>query len=199
MTSTAHEDAGRLETATEQVEAYIREHLSEPRLRHVEGVARYAVWLAERFGEDPTRARLAALAHDMAREWPEDEMREWALSDGLGESGLEREKPKILHGRAAARMLHMHYGVSDPEILAAIRSHTLGERRMGRLEKILYCADYLEPGRPYIENEFREEVESLDLDAMVCACVEHNTRRGHAPAEESLSMYRELCGKEYPD
>lgn len=69
---------------------------------------------------------------------------------------------------------------------------------MGRLEKILFCADYLEPGRPYIERDFRVRVEQLDLDEMVCACVEHNTNRGHEPAERTISMYRELCGREYP-
>jgi nicotinate-nucleotide adenylyltransferase len=189
---------GRTEVACSRVEAYVRAELSSSRLEHVLGVAEYAVFLAGRFGEDQSRARLAALAHDLAREWPPDVMEQTALTDGLPVSTLEREVPKVLHGRAAAVYLREHFHVRDEEVLSAIRNHTLGNTGMSRLEKILFCADYLEPGRKYIEPAFRDRVEQLDLDEMVCACVEHNTRRGHDPADRTLAMYRELCGGEYP-
>ncbi len=198
MTSTNGDLASRVKIVSARLERALLDALSTRRREHVLGVASYAEWLATRFGEDPARARLAALAHDIAREWDEEKTREWALSDGLGESALEREVPKLLHGRAAAVVLRHEYQICDEEVLAAVRSHTLGDTEMTLLQKVLYCADYLEPQRAHVEPEFRDQVEPLDLDAMLCACVDHNTRRGHDPANPTLAMYRELCGKEYP-
>lgn len=198
MPSTSVDLASRVKVASARIEQALFDVLSPRRREHVMGVASYAEWLAMRFGEDPARARLAALGHDVAREWDEARIREWALSDGFGESPLERELPKLLHGRAAAVVLRDEYHVCDEEVLAAVRSHTLGDTGMTRLQKVLYCADYLEPQRAHVESEFRAQVEPLGLDAMLCACVDHNTRRGHEPADPTLAMYRELCGKEYP-
>ncbi|MFP4637185.1 MAG: bis(5'-nucleosyl)-tetraphosphatase (symmetrical) YqeK [Spirochaetaceae bacterium] len=195
MVSTPTEFFTRVAVAAARLESELSQAMSQTRLAHVRRVERYAVWLAGRFGEEPERARLAALGHDLAREWPEEQIRSVALTDGLPVSQLEREVPKILHGRAAAVRLFHHFQVCDPEILAAVRNHTLGAPGMSRLEKIIYCADYLEPGRPYIEPAFRRYVEELELDAMICASVEHNNRRGHSPAPRTSAMYRELCGE----
>lgn len=38
------------------------------------------------------------------------------------------------------------YDIEDEEILMAIRSHTTGRPGMSLLEKIVYIADYMEPG-----------------------------------------------------
>ncbi len=198
MPCTRVELASRVGIVSACIERALPGTLSARRREHVMGVAAYAQWLATRFGEDPARARLAALAHDIAREWDVERIRERALSDGLGESALERALPKLLHGRAAAVVLREEYHVCDEEVLAAVRSHTLGDTGMTLLQKVLYCADYLEPKRDHVEAEFRARVEPLGLDAMLCACVDHNTLRGHEPAEPTLAMYRELCGKEYP-
>lgn len=197
MSSIAVETPSRVSIAAARIERALRAELSPRRLDHVLGVASYAVRLAERTGEDPRRARLAALGHDLAREWDPAEMYAWARTDGLPVSPLEESTPKLLHGRAAAVLLRRDYHVCDAEVLAAVRDHTLGNTGMTRLPKVLFCADYLEPGRPYIEPDFRARVEQLDLDAMLCACVEHNIGRGHEMADRTRAMYREICGKEY--
>jgi nicotinate-nucleotide adenylyltransferase len=197
MTSIAVELSSRVAIAAARIERALEDGLTPARRAHVLGVASYAVWLAGRFGEDPSRARLAALGHDMTREWDPDEMYAWAIDDGRPLSALERSTPKLLHGRAAAVLLRREYQVCDAEVLAAVRDHTLGATGMTPLQKILFCADYLEPGRPFIEPEFRSHVEGLGLDEMLCACVEHNAGRGHELAERTREMYREICGKEY--
>ncbi|GBR73353.1 hypothetical protein NO1_0750 [Candidatus Termititenax aidoneus] len=53
----------------------------------------------------------------------------------------------LLHSPLGAALAREEFGVSDPKILNAIHYHTLGRARMGRLEKIIYVADYSEPGR----------------------------------------------------
>lgn len=198
MPSTQSDSASRTVVAAVRVEREMERALSPARRTHVLGVAEYAMALARRFGEDPERARLAALGHDIAREWDDAAVQRLAFSDGFPVSELERRQPKVLHGRAAAVILRETFHVCDEEVLAAVRTHTLGDVGMTRLQKLLYCADYLETGRPYIEPEFRARVERLGLDEMLCACVEHNYRRGHEPADRTLAMYSETCGKEFP-
>ena len=44
------------------------------------------------------------------------------------------------------------YGITDEEILSAITWHTTGKDNMTDLEKIVFCADYIEPGRDKAKN-----------------------------------------------
>lgn len=54
--------------------------------------------------------------------------------------------PGAYHGPAAAVLLRRG-GVRDRKLLHAIRWHTLGSGKFGRLGRALYAADALEPGR----------------------------------------------------
>ena len=46
---------------------YCRDHLTDKRLRHTEGVIEAAVQLAERYGADVEKAKTAAVCHDLYR------------------------------------------------------------------------------------------------------------------------------------
>ena len=54
-------------------------------------------------------------------------------------------------------MAEQEYGITDSEILDAITYHTTGRPAMTMIEKIVYLADYIEPGRKKIPglNEVR--------------------------------------------
>lgn len=60
-----------------------------------------------------------------------------------------REWPDaLLHGPAAATRLRTD-GVSDEGLLRAIAFHTVGHPEFDTCGRLLYCADYLEPGRTF--------------------------------------------------
>ena len=63
------------------------------------------------------------------------------MSDG------ELRDPSLLHAKLGAWYAREKYGVEDQEILTAIQCHTTGKVNMSLLDKILYVADYIEPGR----------------------------------------------------
>jgi nicotinate-nucleotide adenylyltransferase len=44
-------------------------------------------------------------------------------------------------------LLRNSFGITDGEVLAAVRNHTQGREGMGPLEKIVYIADKIEPTR----------------------------------------------------
>jgi predicted HD superfamily hydrolase involved in NAD metabolism len=52
-----------------------------------------------------------------------------------------------LHAKLGAYLAKEKYDVTDPNILHAIKVHTTGEPEMNVLDKIIYIADYIEPGR----------------------------------------------------
>ena len=77
----------------------------------------------------------------------------------LNVSEVERENPSLLHAKLGAFLAAKKYHIEDKEIINAIASHTTGHPHMTLLEKIIYIADYIEPGRPELAN--MEEVRHL--------------------------------------
>ena len=109
----------------------VRRKVGEKRFDHVKRVMDLAESMAIRFGEDPDKARLAALLHDYEK-------------DPAG--GVEND---LSHGEMAAEAAKNIFAVYDEDILNAIRWHTTGRAGMSRLELVVFLADTLEPGRTY--------------------------------------------------
>lgn len=65
---------------------------------------------------------------------------------------MERKNPFLLHAKVGAYLAREKYGIKDPDILNAIQNHTTGRKNMSLLEKIIFVADYIEPGRKHAPN-----------------------------------------------
>lgn len=130
--------------------AWLRCQLTPDRLAHSEAVATTAVELAQRYGADAERARLAGLVHDAARCFEAGQLLKMAADFGIVVSSLEKCAPvALLHGPVAAAWLPGETGLDDATVLHAIAVHTTGCPGMSLLDRIIYLADYIEPGRPY--------------------------------------------------
>ncbi len=121
------------------------------RYAHVVRVARTAERLALACGESPARARLAGMLHDLARSYPANRLLAECEARGMPVDAFERANPLVLHARLSAELARERFGVTDEGVLAAIRAHTLGAPAMSGLERTLFLADALEPGRTYPE------------------------------------------------
>ncbi len=152
------------------IEPFIKEHLKPARLEHTYGVADEARKLALRYGEDPDKAELAGLCHDMMRNIPPEESARLVRHYGLPYS-LENN-PNLAHGKIAAKVLEDVYGMQDRDLLNAVMYHTTGRKGMSKLEKILYLADAIEPGRDYPRVEERRRAAAEDLDKACVLCME---------------------------
>ena len=131
----------------EAVIAFNHAHLSEKRLLHIEGVRQTASAMSRAYGADEKKASFAALAHDMYKFAKGDELNR--LIDEYGIDEKYKDKPNLAHSKLAAAALKRDYGIEDEDILNAVAYHTTGRPAMSRLEKIIFCADALEPGRSY--------------------------------------------------
>lgn len=131
------------------IKAYLDETLSAGRVAHILRVADTARQLAEQHGVEGDRAYLAALLHDLAREVPGKKLLEACKEREVAIFEIDELNPlPRLHGTLASLWAQERFGVEDPEILAAISSHTLGRVGMSPLEMVVFLSDYTEPGRP---------------------------------------------------
>ncbi|GIN75029.1 hypothetical protein CHCC14820_3640 [Bacillus paralicheniformis] len=148
----------------EEALACVQEQLTEQRYIHTVGVMETAVKLAERFGADVKKAEIAAIFHDYAKFRPKEEMKQIILNGGGPLEVLDFHH-ELWHAPAGAALVKTEVGITDEDILSAIRFHTSGRPNMTLLEKVIYVADYIEPGRrfPGVEEVRTLAEEDLDL------------------------------------
>ena len=158
--------------ARENLMQAVQMRMSERRFQHVLGVEEAAVALAARFGASEDKASIAALTHDYAKERPDDEMIMIIKEAGFDPELLEYGNP-IWHSVVGAYLVEKELGITDPEILQAIRLHTTGAAEMSTLDKIIYVADYIEPGRRFPGVEDARAVALVDLDEAVAFETKH--------------------------
>ena len=148
----------------------VRERIGQPhRFAHVVRVARLADRLAQHHGEDPARARLAGMLHDLARLYSAERLLAECAHRSMPIDAFERDHPVVLHARLGAELAREEFGVEDEAVLDAIRSHTLGAPRMSLLQTIVYLADSLEPGREFAERAQLERLAFANLAAAMRA------------------------------
>lgn len=148
--------------------------LSPSRYEHTLNVSSLAESLARRWGADPVKARLAGLLHDAGRRYTPGELARFARRRRL--KVPERETilaldPMLLHAYVSEHIARTEFGVRDKEILHAIRRHTLGDRKLTLLDKILYVADASSHDRIHISSAATRALAFSDLDAALARCV----------------------------
>lgn len=138
------------------IEDTARTWLPGGRFLHSKNVAVLSAQLCGRFGYDERQGYLAGIAHDLCKHLPTEQIASLAQRDGMQIGEIEKKKPELMHGRAAAVLLREYYGLMDESILQAIRMHTFGGPSMGPLAKVVYIADKLEPSRDGIQSELKK-------------------------------------------
>lgn len=136
----------------EQLEHAMESTLSEGRYRHTLGVSYTAAALAMRYGAVMEDARIAGLLHDCAKELTEEEQLAACVENKIPVSEVERQHPYLLHAKLGAWVAEKKYGIMDRDILNAIAHHITGRENMSLLEKVIFVADYIEPGRVQAPN-----------------------------------------------
>lgn len=174
-------------------EEYLSQKLSPVRYRHSLSVAKTARELGKRWGIDPRKCYLAGLLHDIARDYyPERLLRE-AKAYGIVWEELEYELPVLLHGPVGAAIIREELGISDLEILQAVALHTTGDYPLSPLAKVIFLADYIEPGRKFPEAQIAREAAEGSLDMGVATAIKgilaYLLAEGQAIHPKALQLY----------
>lgn len=156
----------------EELLAKIEKSMSPRRFNHVLGVEKTAIELAEKYGGDVNMASLAALVHDYAKE-----RSDLVFFDLIRAN--ERFRPlisfgnNIWHSILGAELVRYELDVHNEEVLHAVQVHTTGAPRMSLLDKILFVADYIEPGRKFSGVKTARLLAEDDLNAAVAYELKH--------------------------
>lgn len=165
---------------------------AESRYRHSLGVLKKALEIKKTFNlpVDEHKLMVAALLHDYAKFTTKEEYAEILKENHLNRQLLETS-PKIWHSILGGYVVQKELGINDPEILDAIRDHTLGGSSMSLLSEIIFLADYTDETR---EGEYFREAKALSKvdfhQAIACKIHQRMVKEPQFVTEELKAMYQ---------
>ncbi|WP_226667321.1 bis(5'-nucleosyl)-tetraphosphatase (symmetrical) YqeK [Metabacillus litoralis] len=141
----------------------VEKQLTEHRYVHTIGVMETATYLAEKYNENVEKAELSAIFHDYAKFRSKEEMKQ-IISEQKFSPLLLEYNSELWHAPVGAFLVEKEVGIKDHAILDAIKFHTSGRPYMSLLEKIIYVADYIEPGRHFPGVDEVRELAEINID-----------------------------------
>ncbi|MBR3961728.1 MAG: bis(5'-nucleosyl)-tetraphosphatase (symmetrical) YqeK [Clostridia bacterium] len=174
----------------------LKERLNEKRYFHSLCVADEAKRLAILYGADAEKAFFAGLLHDITKNAPENEQLQMFEVFGIIADSITQKSHKLWHAVTGAAYIKNILGITDEEVLSAVRYHTTAKRGMSLLEKILYLADFTSADRDYEDVDvMRKKVDiSLD-DAMqyaLCYTIKELADKQVAIHPDTFEAYNEI-------
>ncbi|MBQ1935651.1 MAG: bis(5'-nucleosyl)-tetraphosphatase (symmetrical) YqeK [Clostridia bacterium] len=183
-----------------EMDEKLRSVLTEQRYRHSIGVMETAMRLAEAWGVSVEKAEIAGLLHDCAKDIPHEVQEQMLRNRDVPLDKPTAASPQLWHAVLGAELIQEEYGVTDPEIISAVRYHTTGRAEMSLLEKIIYVADCVEPNRTYDDREERLQLAFTDLDKSFLGCINWSIKsvisRDRPAHPDSLAARNEIILKE---
>ena len=175
----------------------LKEKLLPKRYVHSLNVADSARDLAERYGYDTEKAYFAGLVHDIMKNASDEEQLQIMEKGGIILSRTEKNNPKLWHAMAGECYLRTEMGITDKEILSAVRYHTTGKAGMSLLDKIVYIADYISVERDYSDVDvMRELATEKGLDEAALYALKYSvatlSQKEKLIHPDSIEYYNEL-------
>ena len=147
-----------------QLEAVVLPLMDKKRIPHVLGCRDTAVALAKHWGADENDAARAGLLHDITKALDGPLQLTLCREYGTMLDEFGTKYPKTLHALTGSLVAERIFGEKEA-VVSAIRHHTTGKAGMNLLEKIIYVADYMEPGRDFPGVDRLRELAFSNLDA----------------------------------
>ena len=188
----------------EQMKEKLSTMLTEHRYTHSLGVMETAEKMAKTFNVDVENAIVAGLLHDCAKQIDRQVQLKMCKERNIELDEIKKSAPSLVHADLGASVARTEFGVTDDDVLSAIKYHTLGRKNMSDLEKVLFLADVIEPNR----RDFEGLLELRDLcyknldEAMLYGLtlsIENVERKGrilHTQTLDAVEYFRNLLDKE---
>lgn len=181
----------------ESLERKLKGVLDEKRYKHSIGVKNEAEKMAVIFGVDREKAIIAGLLHDCAKRMSFEESLEYCNKHNVELDDWTMRCPPVLHAPVGAVVAEYEYGISDSEILDAIRFHTVARQDMTLLDKIIYVADMTEPNRDFNGVSELRELSRKDIDSAYREAIfqsfKFNLEKGSIIHPNTVYAWNEIC------
>ena len=165
-----------LEININEIKEYVGKILPDKRMKHTEGVRETALKLAKKYECDEKKVEIAALLHDVGKYLHRDVLVDIIKFEDENKKRILQTEPQIYHGYGSAYLAKRDLGITDTEILNAIKYHTTGRENMSLLDKIIYIADYIEPNRCFEGVEEIRGIAFKDLDESVLKAMNNTVK-----------------------
>ena len=114
--------------------------------------------------------------HDYGKSFSNERLYRIAVENNLADD-LSLQEPSLLHAPVGAWLLKWELGIEDGEVLEAVKVHTTGAAGMSLLARIVYLADYIEPGRTHSGAIEIRELAFSDLERALLGAVNLTIKR----------------------
>lgn len=176
----------------EELYLEVEKTLSDKRFYHSKCVMEKCIELAEKYGENVEKAKIAGLLHDIAKEVPKNERIILAQKYNVELDEVELDSTGLIHAKLGAKICEKDFGI-EKEICNAIACHTTGQENMTLLDKILYISDAIGVDRNYDNTEYLRKLAFSDLDKSVETLlkftIEERLKEGKTIHIDSIKSY----------
>ena len=142
---------------------YVKNNLPPKRIKHTADVVSCAMQKAKELNLDVDKVRISATLHDCAK---------YLNHQDFADFKLDKDVPQpVVHAFLGAFVAQTVLGITDTDILDAIRFHTSGRANMSTLEKLIFVADMVEDGRTYEGVEELRKLYEKDFELCFLECL----------------------------
>lgn len=143
----------------------VKKYITEKRWKHTVGVAVTAIENCARYGVSEDKAITAAVYHDCAKNLNSDSAE---LNGFICTGNIPKN---VLHQYYGAYVAEHIFGVSDKDVLNAIRYHCSGRENMSPIEQLILISDMIEEGRDFDGVDKLRQVFKEDEKKALYACL----------------------------
>ena len=149
----------------------LSQRLKPERFRHSLAVAKKAESLAKQYGCSEELAKMTGLLHDVYKNDNLDMQLQIIENSGIILTNIEKQSPPLLHAIAGAAYLKQ-LGITDEDVLNAVRYHTTGRAGMSKLEQIVFVADLTSEDRNYPDVDKARQLSEQSLEQTMLYALE---------------------------
>ncbi|MEG1043291.1 MAG: nicotinate (nicotinamide) nucleotide adenylyltransferase [Oscillospiraceae bacterium] len=155
----------------------VKEMVDEKRYIHSLAVSKRAVYLAQIYGCDTNKAKVAGIVHDICKSMTYDEMLHWIKKSDIIWDNATLAQESILHGIAACEYIKSELRIYNTDITQAVMWHTTGKANMSLFEKLIFVADLTSEDRTYPDFENIRKISEENLDEAVEEILRFNLKK----------------------
>ena len=142
---------------------------------HIYRVRDVALELAAPHNMDLQQAELGALAHDVCRAVPGEDLIRMASELDVPVSDVEQDFPLLLHGPVGAELLRKEEDLNDDILYEAVRWHSTAHASLAPLGKLVFLADKLDPQKAEVYS-YQAKLHDMALESLDLALLEFLSR-----------------------
>lgn len=143
------------------------------------------------------KAVQAALFHDMARNLNSADIDRYI--DELKLDERYRNNINLSHGKIGAFLARRDFDIEDEDVLNAVSYHTTGRRGMSMLEKVIFLADAIEPGRRYEWVDYVRQQSEISIEhgclASLSGTIDFVNSKGEFLDNDTLEAFDDISNK----